>query len=214
MKRYTLVAIPLLAVLGASGCSTSGANAGEQPSKAATSATIELAGSGAQEKEAPIPSTARSIVIDVTCDGGGVLTVTTNSGATRIGRCDGEAQFTLPTPKQQQLRLNVFVGDNVEMRATAEFKDDTFKRDDDLAAACDIVSAAQQALTDNDPAAERSAGAKLQAAAVPASVRGDARTLAREYAGGAPDNSGAQDRVNAACMNNDTPVTTSSTTGG
>ncbi len=214
MKRATFIALPLLALLGIAGCSATPHSQPQAQDTSTPSAVVNIDGAGPQEKEVSIPSSARSVIVDVACTGGGVLTVTTNSDATRIGTCDGNSRFTVPTPKQQDLRLQLFVGDAVKLHATAEFNDDEVQPDAGLKAACSIVSAGEQARTDNNGSALRHAGTELATADVPTAVRNDIAEIAAEYKGDTTNGDGAHDRVNAACMNNDTPVTTSSSNGG
>jgi hypothetical protein len=213
--RPFLIAASMVTVAALAGCSGDQGPASDAETPRAVVAFLAMSGAGPQRQQGSVPVGMHSVRVQVDCSGGGVLGLTTNSDASRVGRCSGrQQQFTLPTPQAPVLELNVFVPRAVHVRAMARFSVTRFEPNTDLRTVCDAVSAADQATQDGDRAPLASAVGRLRGLHAPSITQQDLAALAVAYRTGDIADSREHDRIAAACMNNDTPVTISTGGGG
>lgn len=155
--------VALLAVL-ASGCTApveplpiaADTSVDESPADPAPIETVTALGpTGFPGIDFPIPSYARSLAIDFTCEGGGPFIVELGDSmmlgqSPLTGVCEGSTTLAWPVTERTGQTLSVTVADGVEWSAAFDFSEDEFATDEALAAECEQFSASLSALLNAD----------------------------------------------------------------
>jgi hypothetical protein len=121
-----------------------------------------LSGTGPTEPhpgaEFPIPDGARSVTIDVACEGGSPYTVEVGDAmamnqAVLDGTCDGTTSMAWPLSEDTRPTLSIWLPDGVAWTATPHFSADAFVTDETIAAECAAFGEVYSALMNADQGA-------------------------------------------------------------
>lgn len=163
-NRLALSGCVALIALLASGCTAqvepapiaADTSVEESPADPAPTETLTVVGpTGFPGIGFPIPSYARSLAIDFTCEGGEPFSVELGDSmilgqSPLTGVCEGSTTLAWPVTERTEPTLSVTVANGVKWSAAFAFSEDEFAADDALAAECEQFSQSLSALLNAD----------------------------------------------------------------